>query len=434
MSSSYHFDVSSTITSIDTSKIADNKAYSVSCSPRRYYSRKTLGLFFSLVSFLFLPVRIRATTTATDKSTSSFHSSLPIVDKKQSLHKYHQNRGIMKDIIVRIHFVRHGETVGNAEGIVCGHMETPLNSLGIQQAKAASISWGNHNQIQPRCHSMLQENNEKCEQTTDKNTLTDDDITKEPYYWRTYSSDLSRAKDTAKYVLDDLNAKLIQDDRLREVAKGVREGRDVKITYEEAMELFLQENKNNDDAHDKKIDLPKNETEQQVFDRVQSWIKDVVLDAIQEELGFNNDYQMKVSKGDVDSCNGKPDEVNSYKRRKQTPIVRNVLATSHSGTIRITVENMVSDQLPDTIIGKNGKLVSKGLISNTSVTVMDIIPNIAFFSNLYKNNEKVDTSNCHKSNTEEEIKDESMWEVRLVEFASDEHIQKLREHDAEINQ
>jgi len=38
-------------------------------------------------------------------------------------------------VLVRVYFVRHGETDANRAGIIQGQMNTPLNDRGVQQAK-----------------------------------------------------------------------------------------------------------------------------------------------------------------------------------------------------------------------------------------------------------------------------------------------------------
>ena len=66
-------------------------------------------------------------------------------------------------------------------------------------------------------------------------------------FWRYYSSDLKRCETTASLILGHGNnesntntseKKLVLDQRLRERAKGVREGRSKHLTYHEAFEIF----------------------------------------------------------------------------------------------------------------------------------------------------------------------------------------------------
>ncbi|EED88436.1 phosphoglycerate mutase, partial [Thalassiosira pseudonana CCMP1335] len=110
--------------------------------------------------------------------------------------------------LVRLHLIRHGETLANVQNIVLGQGDSPLTENGLQVAQLASQS------------DDINGNGRKLQ------------------YWRMYCSDLDRAHRTARIVLgleDDIN--LVVDARLRELAKGAREGFLKSLTYEEAMEL-----------------------------------------------------------------------------------------------------------------------------------------------------------------------------------------------------
>ena len=330
-----------------------------------------------------------------------------------SSNKYGDN-----DLVIRIHLIRHGETEGNAAGVVCGQIETPLNIQGIEQAKSASSFWGNKNKIQPR-HNVCNED--------------------EKYYWRTYCSDLERAQETAKLVLDDPSSNLILDKRLREVAKGVREGRSLKLSYDEAMIEFLNENmKALQNGDDQSKPIPLLETDTDVWDRVHSWMVDVVSDAIAEDLPsliLSNEDEVPIRREEnstISSSSAATATVTlsatKTKTKTSSPhrVIKNVLAVSHSGTIRLAIEHLVSDQLPDKILDKHGNLVSKPdtvrlnkskwigsnmFIPNTSVTVIDIIPDLSIFSSKRKNSKMLST-----------LEQQSYWKANLVKFACQAHV------------
>ena len=38
-------------------------------------------------------------------------------------------------VVLRVYFVRHGETQANRDGIIQGQQDTPLNALGEEQAR-----------------------------------------------------------------------------------------------------------------------------------------------------------------------------------------------------------------------------------------------------------------------------------------------------------
>jgi probable phosphoglycerate mutase len=91
--------------------------------------------------------------------------------------------------------VRHGETAWNAEGRIQGHIDIPLNHLGVAQAEALG-------------KRLAREQFDVV-----------------------YSSDLTRAFHTARPGVSDPDRTIIKDQRLRERHLGVLQG----LTGEEAM-------------------------------------------------------------------------------------------------------------------------------------------------------------------------------------------------------
>lgn len=232
--------------------------------------------------------------------------------------------------VFRIHLVRHGETEANRAGIVLGQIDSPLTNLGIQQAKAAHQTFGKkHNQ-----------------------------------FWKIFSSDLGRCVRTSNLILgleDNDNGKNKEgksffnlDKRLRERGKGVREGQSIHLTYEEAMQSFQERNRKRCDGNGngeivENISLlPLLENENQVMDRVNDWIEENIRDA----------YSHYCNEGGVG-------------------IPYDVLAISHSGTLRILIENLVGKQLPHDVerdkVGKEGSQGGGGrlMIPNTSKTIIE---------------------------------------------------------------
>lgn len=87
-------------------------------------------------------------------------------------------------------FVRHGQTYWNKNGIMHGQYDIPLNDLGIKQSKEIS-------------KELKSEHFDLC-----------------------FCSPLSRAKKTAIQILiNHRNTKIIYDDRLKELNKGLLEGK-----------------------------------------------------------------------------------------------------------------------------------------------------------------------------------------------------------------
>lgn len=101
----------------------------------------------------------------------------------------------------RLCIVRHGETAWNAEHRVQGQLDIPLNSIGLAQALAVSEVLGR----------------EKFDAI--------------------YSSDLSRARQTADPTVSLLAGKILQDRELRERHYGIFE----RLTYAEVKVRFPED-------------------------------------------------------------------------------------------------------------------------------------------------------------------------------------------------
>lgn len=127
-----------------------------------------------------------------------------------------------------IYFIRHGETDCNKAHICQGHLDVPLNDTGISQAQNARDSFSE---------------------------LVFDEI---------YSSPLQRAKLTAEIINEKHNAKLMFDDRLKEVNCGILQGRCLLNFSNEQRQYFF--------------DNPKEfnaESTKELCDRVEAFFKAV---------------------------------------------------------------------------------------------------------------------------------------------------------------
>jgi len=224
---------------------------------------------------------------------------------------------------IRLHLIRHGETHANVQNIVLGQGDSPLTENGVNVARLAAES------------DLI--NGSKLK------------------YWRHYCSDLERAHRTAKIVLgiekdDDDNSNeeasdinLIVDSRLRELAKGPREGYLKKYTHEEAIELRRLEA----GVTDNNISIPKLESLDDAYSRVVDWVDSIIEEA-------SEDYE--------NTCDDNDDV---------EPKVYDVFALSHSALIRTIIHKMVDHELPtDYKKTKEGSL----RIPNLSRTIIDIQP------------------------------------------------------------
>lgn len=228
---------------------------------------------------------------------------------------------------VRLYLIRHGETESNYSGHVLGQRESPLTEKGHEQARLAGTSLSG------------------------------------VYFWRSYSSDLHRAEQTAKYILS-ANGKesdvLRIDSRLRERAKGVREGRHKSLSREECLTIWEKENNG--------VNLPFEEDDDMVWKRFVDWLQSEVLRSVNESAGS--------------PCETGIEEKSNV----------NILVVSHSGTIRIILnkfkkiieqQEQIINEENKTINSHQTELVSKDMtIPNTSISVVDISINASSLKNV----------------------------------------------------
>ena len=237
-------------------------------------------------------------------------------------------------------------------------------------------------------------------------------------FWRRYSSDLYRCVKTASIILDITDEKtivpnkeanndnttnsnnLILDERLRERAKGVREGRDKRLSYDEAMEIFKTEQFDEGNTDESEWDIPKLEMEEEAWNRVKDWIEDVVTQAYQNYMS------------DVNNESGS--NQGEYE----------ILAITHSGTLRIMIERMVGEQLnPEDIkkeeTDRDGKKMGRLSIPNTSITTIDVVPDKG--DDLV--GQPLDITVQLKHNKRQKVQ----WKTKLVSLTNTDHLQQTKE-------
>lgn len=93
--------------------------------------------------------------------------------------------------MTRISVIRHGQSQGNINKVICGHYDTPLTDIGREQANLT----GKH---------LIGKKVDKI-----------------------YTSDLSRAKETAEIIAKHINMNITIDSRLRERSCGIFDGKPI---------------------------------------------------------------------------------------------------------------------------------------------------------------------------------------------------------------
>lgn len=134
-----------------------------------------------------------------------------------------------------IYLLRHGQTAFNAERRMQGHMDTPLNARGVQQAAAMG--------------ALLR------------------GLIPDAEGWRIVASPLTRAQDTANAVGRALGLPVETDRRLIEVTVGAWEGRLLDEVAAEEPELFK--------SRQWFFHAPGGETYDQMAGRIGAWLDDL---------------------------------------------------------------------------------------------------------------------------------------------------------------
>mmetsp|Transcript_18152 Transcript_18152/g.26616 ORF Transcript_18152/g.26616 Transcript_18152/m.26616 type:complete len:439 (-) Transcript_18152:199-1515(-) len=395
---------------------------------------------------------------------------------------FEQRRGKSRHpLVVRLHLVRHGETEANREDLVLGQRESPLTDKGINQARALgrfifnrdfspSSFWraysSDYERTQITANTILGANDASDRSDTKRETelsvVVDGEIGKIPSSPSTGGS--GKVGDSgATAVLDAVTTATTisgstfvrPDKRLRERAKGVREGRPKSLTYQEALALYHAE-KQGSTGINGGTDLPLLESDDDVWNRVKSWIDEIVRDACREDGDVNNidgsdviEPESKRQKSerskietecDTDSALiAKREDLNgetaNHFHSPATVNVRNVLAVSHSATIRTTLNRLVGNQLPSDIstkpVGDDGQIKGMLVIPNTSRTIVDIVveeAKAASFGTGSSDETKSgkDTGEIGEATAGETITTETpSWSAKLVDLANTDHFSML---------
>lgn len=139
-----------------------------------------------------------------------------------------------------IYLVRHGETEWNVKRLIQGHGDSPLTKLGIKQASNTA---------------------EKL---------------KNVHFDQVFSSDLSRARDTAEIIAQERNLAIKMTEFLREKAFGDYEGREYDIFRTELKEY--SENFAQLTSREKwNFKYPTIETDAEVIERLIRFLREVAL-------------------------------------------------------------------------------------------------------------------------------------------------------------
>lgn len=140
----------------------------------------------------------------------------------------------MNNKTTRLTVIRHGETEWNTQNRFQGHLDSKLTALGIKQAEAIADG------LRGETFDVI------------------------------YSSDLERAKHTAKTIAGNLNMKVYTEPDLREINLGVMQGLikdDFILKYPEVITNFHA---------DPVYVIPNGESKQQFYDRITGVLEKII--------------------------------------------------------------------------------------------------------------------------------------------------------------
>ena len=166
-------------------------------------------------------------------------------------------------------------------------------------------------------------------------------------FWRTYSSDLSRARETTQWILRSAAAEthnvenIRLDERLRELARGPRQGFPKDWTQERALE-------ERERLGMERVVLL--ETPETGWDRFFDFWKQIIVEAsvASDNDGYRND-------------------------EGQGQLVRNVLVVSHSGILRIFLQRLLGQRLEEHASARfDDRFGHQFLVPNTSLTILEL--------------------------------------------------------------
>mmetsp|Transcript_49383 Transcript_49383/g.119771 ORF Transcript_49383/g.119771 Transcript_49383/m.119771 type:complete len:460 (+) Transcript_49383:285-1664(+) len=284
----------------------------------------------------------------------------------------------------RFWLVRHGETAANRDGLVIGQWDSPLSDLGLEQSKYLGEN------LQELIHKVRQESKKRTgssetiaeRRTTGQNkrkrTRRLRRISKPWPTWfsRIYSSDLGRTKQTISAMMDAGTVEITPteadshgvvsangtqrsiaetvhgtdhssrsnrtanpvnyDERLREIAKGPRQGFPKSWTTEQALE------------ERRRLELPITDITQETTSeawcqRFSDFFASVMLEMYRSELDEDGDNGDGMINPDVIDDGG-PDGPGDDNDDDDT--VDDILVVTHAGSIRTILQHLVPDIHP----------------------------------------------------------------------------------------
>jgi len=268
---------------------------------------------------------------------------------------------------LRLYLVRHGESEANKRGVFAGQLDSPLTKRGVNDAK----SLGERSQLlilqppaQPQGVATVVNNQE------DENFIPFDLV---------FSSDLERAHDTCKLILEGLQTrkrndannrtendtgrttknisslreKINIDKRLRERSYGTLQGMPWNSDRTVTDKLWR-------DTHQKDDLPPTYESDDDIWDRVKSFLRNLVVD---ELMTASTKTKQQLNRNEL---------VQTQTLSSEIP-TKHILITSHAGVLRQMLTRLVGvDKLENLGAKFDAKRKNRLIIPNVSLTILEL--------------------------------------------------------------
>jgi len=351
---------------------------------------------------------------------------------------------------LRLYLVRHGESEANQRGIFAGQLDSPLTELGIGDA----TSLGERSLLLPpssrsQTQTKGQEQSQPCP------------------FDRVYSSDLARAHDTCKLMLEgvrkrghgDHNNSADKDDgttatgrasglwgarldqRLRERSYGTLEGMPWSSDRSETDEIWR-------DTHEKDELPPKWESDDDIWIRVKSFLSELIEEESSslgttrtaQQIGMAGVHATTAASIDNNSNGDDNNDVTTGVDHDRNPTSgttihpKQILIASHGGVLRQILLRLVGlDKLREMGATFDAKRKNKLITPNTSLTILDLSIRREHHHATYSNKNQVENVCTVNGESSEEDKDFDRLrgvQVEIIVFANTDHLDgEIRIHD-----
>ncbi|VEU35614.1 unnamed protein product [Pseudo-nitzschia multistriata] len=306
-----------------------------------------------------------------------------VASDEANLHPTNLSRGRGAESRLRLYLVRHGESEANHRGIFAGQLDSPLTKGGASDARML----GESSVLLPTSSGARSQT--KGQKEGSERTCPFDCV---------YSSDLSRAHDTCKLMLEGMHKRQLDgrnsynnvnedqettapgkvsglcdirlDERLRERSYGTLQGMPWNSDRSETNKIWRE--RGDSDT------MPKWESDDDIWIRVKSFLSELVEEELlsQSDKSIQQPDRLDVVETTVTIGNDEYMSGDSCREDTASDIVNNnpkrILITSHGGVLRQILLRLVGvSKLKEMGATFDAKRKNKLITPNTSLTILD---------------------------------------------------------------